>query len=274
MGLATERSRARVPLAALLLVLLAAPLLALDCYEVRVAEGIVARIRCKGDVATLLERGNRIDARLTEIISYEPCKKPNVHIEDENGIPVIYVGSHVLMRVFGGDAAPNNCTPQALAKTWKGNLIKWLPHAPSVAARPRTGAEHAGPTFVGPAIGDAGRVDLPPGAYTGLVIDATGLGAKRAISPKLVAPNGKEVWGTVQCSAAWAISYGIAAWVHGMEQASASVRAGSKPLVVKAAQVLGVHRCVLQISAEDVVKVLEANSVGHFLDNCNVVIVQ
>jgi len=96
-------------LAALLLA--AVPVLAADYYEVRVAEGIVARIRCKGDVATLLERGNRIDARLTEIISYEPCKKPNVHIEDENGIPVIYVGSHVLMRVFGGDAAPNNCTP-------------------------------------------------------------------------------------------------------------------------------------------------------------------
>ena len=52
MGLATERSRACVPLAASLLVLVAAPLLALEYYEVRVAEGIVARVRCKGDVAT------------------------------------------------------------------------------------------------------------------------------------------------------------------------------------------------------------------------------
>jgi hypothetical protein len=262
------------PFWAAALVLLSGPAGAADYFEVRIGDALVARIRCRGDVATLQERGARVYGRLTEIISYEPCDPSNVHVKVDNGVPAIYVGSHLLMRVYPPDAAPNNCTPRQLAEKWKANVAKWLPQAPSLAARPGKPGESTGPTFVGPKIGDAGRVDLPPEAHTGLIVDATGLGARRDISPRILDPEGQEVWGTVECSAAWAISYGIAAWGNGMEQAVQSVRAGSNPLVVRAQQVLGPVNSIFQISAEDVARVVEANAVGHFLENCNVVIAQ
>lgn len=259
---------------AVALVLLSGPADAGEYFEVRIGDALVARIRCRGDVATLQERGARVYGRLTEIISYEPCDPGNVQVKIESGVPGVYVGSHLLMRVFPPDAAANNCTTRQLAEKWKANVAKWLPQAPSLAARPGKPGERAGPTFVGPKIGDAGRVGLPPDAHTGLIVDATGLGAKRDISPRILDPEGEEVWGTVECSAAWAISYGIASWANGMEQATQSVRAGSNPLVVRAQQVLGPFNSVFQISAEDVARVVEANATGHFLENCNVVIAQ
>jgi len=259
---------------AFLLVVPCSPLPAQDYVEVRVADAVVARIRAAGEATSLLERAALIDGRLTDIISYERCNPPAVRIKEEQGLPSIYVGARLLMRVYPQDAAPNGCTPLALAETWKANLLKWLPHAPSVAARPQAATANQDSPTADPQIGDAGRVGLPPGAYTGLIVDARGLGAKRDMAPKIVGPDGKEVWGTVRCSAAWAVCYGTAGWVHAMEQAVASIRAGTKPLVISAQQVTGPYSSTLRIAAEDVARVRRANAISHFLQNCNVVIVQ
>lgn len=259
--------------AAILLVVIAEPLLAQEVINVMVADAVVARIRCPGTAASILERARLIDGRLTDIISYEQCASPNVHIKEE-GVPTIYVGSYILLRVYPADAAPNDCTPLALAKVWKANLLKWLPRAPSPAARPDKAVAAQEAALADPLIGDAGRVGLPPGAYTGLIVDARGLGAKRDMAPKIVGPEGKEVWGTIKCSASWAVCYGIAAWAHGMEQARLSVRPGTNPLIIPAQQVIGPYMSTFRISVEDIARVRKADAVSHFLKNCNVVFVQ
>jgi len=264
----------RFLLSAALLVVMTSPLLAQEVINVMVGDAVVARIRCPGTAPTLLERARLIDGRITDIISYEQCAHPNVYIKEQERVPTIYVGSYLLMRVYPADAAPNECTPLALAKLWKANLLKWLPRAASPASRPNKAAAAQDAALTDPLIGDAGRVGLPPGAYTGLIVDASGLGAKRSIAPKIVGPEGKEVWGTVKCSASWAVCYGIAAWAHALKQAKTSVRAGTNPLVIPAQQVLGPYSSTFRISVEDIARVRKADAVSHFLKNCNVVFVQ
>jgi len=59
-----------------------------------------------------------------------------------------------------------------------------------------------------------------------------------------------------------------------MEQAKASVRAGTKPLIIPAQQVIGPYKSTFRISLEDIARVRKADAVSHFLKNCNVVFVQ
>ena len=242
--------------------------------HVMVSSAIVARIRACGESASTRERGALIDARITDIISWENCVKPDVRVVDEEGAAAIYVGSRFLMRVYPADAAPAGQTYMQLARVWRGNLLKWLPKAPSMAARPGSGQGRPAKRYIEPAVGDAGRVGLPPWANTGLVVDASGFRTMRSIYPRIVAPDGREVWGTIYCSAAWAVGKGTAAWVHGLQSIGRTERAGGNPLVVRATKVLGPARCVFQVSAQDVRRIHAANRAGHFLESCNVVIVQ
>ncbi len=242
--------------------------------HVMVSSAIVARIRARGEAPSVRERGALIDARITDIISWENCAKPEVRIVEEDGVPAIYVGSRLLMHVYEADAAPNGNTPLQQAGAWRKNLVEWLPRAPSMAARPGRGPRPGTAHCTDPLVGDAGRVDLPPGAYTGLIIDATGMRTMRSIYPRIFGPRGGEVWGTVGCSAAWAIGRGTAAWAHGLQSARASERAGANPLVIRAQRVFGAARCNFEIAAQDTRRVRAANRIGQFLDNCNVVIAQ
>ncbi len=242
--------------------------------HVMVSSAIVARIRACGESASTRERGALIDARITDIISWENCAKPDVRVVDEEGAAAIYVGSRFLMRVYPADAAPAGQTYMQLARVWRTNLLQWLPRAPSMAARPGSGQGRPATRCIEPAVGDAGRVGLPPWAHTGLVIDASGLRAMRSIYPRIVDPHGREVWGTIYCSAAWAVGKGTAAWVHGLPAVARTERAGSNPLVVRATKVLGPARCVFQVSAQDVRRIQAANRAGHFLESCNIVIAQ
>ncbi len=242
--------------------------------HVMVSSAIVARIRACGAAASTRERGALIDARITDIISWENCAKPDVRVVDEEGAAAIYVGSRFLMRVYPADAGPAGQTYMQLARVWRVNLLEWLPKAPSMAARPGSGEGRPARRYIEPAVGDAGRVGLPPWAHTGLVIDASGLRTMRSIYPRIVDPQGREVWGTIPCSAAWAVGKGTAAWVHGLQSVARTERAGGNPLVVHATKVLGPARCVFEVSAQDVRRIRAANRAGHFLQSCNIVIVQ
>ena len=242
--------------------------------DVMVSSAVVARIRARGEASSVRERGALIDARITDIISYQACDKPDLRIVEERGIPAIYVGPCLLMRVYPADAAPNGCTPTQMAQAWRTNLLEWLPKAHSMAARPGSAGPASRTACVEPQVGDAGRADLPPGAYTGLIIDATGLGAERTIAPRIVTPDGVEIWGTVNCSAGFAVGTGIAGWAHGLQEAGRCERAGDNPLIVRAQQVLGAARCVFQVAAHDARRIQAAGRISGFLKCCNVVVAQ
>ena len=116
-----------------------------------------------------------------------------------------------------------------------------------------------------------------PGPYTGLIIDLRGYGARPAMSPKIVKPQGDEVWGTLQTVGRnFAIEHGIVGYLPSLEAALAcKERVGDNPLVVRAVGVQGAVQANAVVSAADAELILNANqeSPNQFLPNCRVAFV-
>lgn len=75
--------------------------------------------------------------------------------------------------------------------------------------------------------------------YTGLVVDASGLGAKPVLAPRLLDGAGKPVYGAEALSAEARKAAAVAAYFKSLEEARKSALVGEKPLVVKASQLQG-----------------------------------
>jgi hypothetical protein len=104
--------------------------------------------------------------------------------------------------------------------------------------------------------------------YTGLIIDAKGLGASPALSPRVLDDGGKELYSATIVSKDKLHDHGVAAYVKSLDAARAEKRAGAKPLVLKVAKVSGAGKADLVVSAKDAAQVK-----GAFLADGNVVIV-
>lgn len=93
--------------------------------------------------------------------------------------------------------------------------------------------------------------------YTGLVVDARGLGAKPVLAPRLVDTTGKALYAATVLSQEARGTAGVAAWFSSLDAARKASRVGDKPLVVKAAQLQGSD---LVLSAEGIRALTEANT--------------
>jgi len=82
-----------------------------------------------------------------------------------------------------------------------------------------------------------------PGAvgqtFTGLIIDARGLGVRPAMSPKVLNEDGKEVYGSAWINRDWAVREGMAGYLKDPAQAQQNPRVTDKPLLVKALKASG-----------------------------------
>lgn len=111
------------------------------------------------------------------------------------------------------------------------------------------------------------------GTYTGLIVDASGIGAEPAMSPKVYGENGNEVYGTMKIDPEVAIEKGIVGYADNMTRAKNSWRAGDKPLIVKAKTKSGPMKSDITISNAEAEKVKAANDKAGFLPNLRVVII-
>lgn len=116
--------------------------------------------------------------------------------------------------------------------------------------------------------------EIPAAAYTGLVLDCRGLGAKPAMSPKVVSEVGEEVYGTLKVDPEIIIEKGLVGYTSSMEKAKKNSRVGSNPLVVKAVKVTGNFMADVVVSSSDAGKIYDANAKAGFLQNLNVMVVQ
>lgn len=107
-----------------------------------------------------------------------------------------------------------------------------------------------------------------PSTNTGLVIDARGLKAVPALAPKVFDEAGKAVYTVDSLSAEARKAAGVASYVQSLEDAQKSMKAGDKPLIVKAAKANGAE---LTLGAEDAKKLAAMNT--SFLSEGKVVIV-
>lgn len=118
--------------------------------------------------------------------------------------------------------------------------------------------------------------DIPTGpqkVYSGLIIDAIGLGAVPAMSPKIIDPDGNEVYGSAYITRDYAVEQGVVGYAKNVEQAKGNDRVGASPLVIKGIKVSGSKGADIVISKEDALKLQDPNIDFGFLKECRVIIV-
>lgn len=115
--------------------------------------------------------------------------------------------------------------------------------------------------------------------YTGVVVDASGLGLEATFSPVIFDTNGRAIYGMKNINKDYAISKGMVEYSTDVQAAAGgSTRAGANPLVVKATAVKGggnsVNPVNVVVSVEDGDKILLANEKAPLLNECAVVFVK
>jgi len=193
-----------------------------------------------------------------------------------DGSPIVKVTVGVIMgkRHPGIDAAPPTLPPPDVAPTALSQVVM-----PAVEEIEKTAP------MLEPLKAPAELPPAPPAAparevknYSGLIVNASNMGGAPSISPKLLTPDGKEVWGTLLVTPEYAIEFGIAGWAHNMEKAVESPRVGLEPLVIRAVAARGYTdedpiKTYFVISEDDAAFVKAMNERTHFLEKGGVVII-
>lgn len=123
-----------------------------------------------------------------------------------------------------------------------------------------------------PHVGDMEITSTGNETYTGLIIDATGLGVKPIISPRILDDMYREIYGASYISKEWALHRGIAVYEKDMSSAMAKERVAGNPLIVKAVRTAGSGTNVLISIADSKIFRAEGNNFS-FLQQGKVIIV-
>lgn len=138
--------------------------------------------------------------------------------------------------------------------------IKTIPPAPPIPAQEPMSTEPMTPVPT-------------PSVYTGLVVDAHGIAARPAMSPKILDENGQEVYGSGYVSREYAVQQGMTGYAKDLATAQANPRVTNEPLTVKGLRTEGPGKSNLVISNADAAKIRSASENLSFLKKCRVVIV-
>ena len=109
--------------------------------------------------------------------------------------------------------------------------------------------------------------------FTGLIIDARGIGARPAMAPKILDENGNEVYGTGYVSREYAVQIGVVGYEKDINRAKTNERVTDNPLVVKATKASGSGQSDIVISNNDAQNVVGAAKNLNFMENCKVMVI-
>ena len=112
----------------------------------------------------------------------------------------------------------------------------------------------------------------PGQLYTGLIVDARGLGVKPAMAPKILNEDGKEVYGSAWISRDYAVREGMVGYLKDPVQAQTNPRVTDKPLMAKALKVAGDARVDMVITNADAAMLHSASENLSMLQKCRVII--
>ncbi len=127
----------------------------------------------------------------------------------------------------------------------------------------------------------AGTPQMPAGAapaanpgqiYTGLIVDARGLGVRPAMSPKILSEDGREVYGSARVNRDWAVREGMVGYLKDPSSAQTNPRVTDKPLLVKAVKVSGDGRVDMVISNADAAALQNVTQNLSMLEKCRVIV--
>jgi hypothetical protein len=109
--------------------------------------------------------------------------------------------------------------------------------------------------------------------YTGMVVDARGLGARPAMSPKVVDEAGAEVYGSMIVDKTFAVSQGISGYARDLTAAQGNQRVTNNPVTVKGVSAEGAGKSDIKISNDDAGQIRSAAENLSFMKKCRVMIV-
>ncbi len=120
--------------------------------------------------------------------------------------------------------------------------------------------------------------EIKSATYSGVVVNADGMGLQPTFSPAIYDVNGRIVYGIKNLDYDFAITDGMVAYANTLEKAVHGNRAGENPLVVPAIAVRGgrnsVNNVNVVVSAEDGDRILLACEQGNILQKAAVVFVK
>jgi len=112
-----------------------------------------------------------------------------------------------------------------------------------------------------------------PDAYSGLIVDARGIGISPSMVPVLVDENGQEVYGPAYVSREFAVQNGMCQYNRGVDNSFTLPRVAPNPMLVKGLRAVSKGNCDIVISNADASRLRGVSSHLEFLKQCRVVII-
>lgn len=135
---------------------------------------------------------------------------------------------------------------------------------PAVTPPPAVAAPPPAPAAPSPPAGEA---------YTGLLVDARGLGLKPALAPRLIDEQGKELYASEVLDRNQAVQAGVAGYAKDLVAGSRQPRVTDNPLIVKGVRASG-NKATDVVLPEDGVKAIQRSEpTAHFLQQGRVVVI-
>ena len=138
---------------------------------------------------------------------------------------------------------------------------------PATPAVPATPAIPATPGVQEPA------ATVPSAVYTGLVVDARGIQARPAMSPKILDENGEEVYGSMHVDREYAVQQGMTGYARDLTAAQSNSRVTNNPFTVKGLKSDGPGKSNIVISNADAAHLRAASENLTFMKKCRVMVV-
>ncbi len=211
------------------------------------------------DSATLVEsyvvKDDVIKTRVTGLVKGAQVIKKEV--QPDGGVEVT-VGVSLTGELF--DAVVSKGFGRKVPAAEPAKPASPTPKMPEPAPAPKT------PAPPSPAVGAAE-------AYTGLLVDARGLGLRPALAPRLLDEQGKELYASEVLDRARAVEAGVAGYAKDMVAGSRQARVTDNPLIVKGIKASGDKATDIMIVGEGVNAIRQSEPASHFLQQGRVVVV-
>jgi hypothetical protein len=123
------------------------------------------------------------------------------------------------------------------------------------------------------AVPDQSSAQFKGGKATGVVIDGRGLGLKPALLPKIVDPQGQEIYVGQVVARTNAVEQGVAGYAKDVNAASNNFRVTDNPAIIRGVRASGAARTDIMLSQSDSQVLRDLGKKGDFLQYCRVIIV-
>jgi len=148
-----------------------------------------------------------------------------------------------------------------------GNLAQII--MPLAIAKPPASPAPSEPVAPAPAV----TASAAPIAYTGMVVDARGIQARPAMSPRVFDEDGKEVYGSSNVDREYAVQQGMSGYARDLTAAQSNQRVTANPVTVKALRTNGPGKSDLIISNADAQQIRASAENMTFMKKCRVMVV-